>query len=99
MIDIKGRFEHKSLYICTPVELRVKLKKEAEQFWIYVGNSIIAGLIGAYLFYQGYQHSAIILYMMTVVMAMAGLFQNQHIEMIDQAIYLLEHTQEAERFA
>ena len=100
-VNLKKYFEHKSLYTVTPVELRVRLKKEIEQIWIYFMNSIIAGAIGGFMFYQGYQHVAMILYILTSIMCMAALFQHQHVEMIDQAIFLLEHTEpkEASRFA
>jgi hypothetical protein len=95
-MDLKKYFEHKSIYGFSPVELRLKLKKEIEQIWIYFANSIIPGVIGGYMFYQGYQHVGIILYILMSIMFIATLFQYQQVTMIDQAIFLLENTETKE---
>lgn len=82
------------------MELRVKLKKEQENIRIYVINGIIAICIGVFLFYQGYQHLSLIVTFSGMFILICALFQSQYVTMMEQAIFLMEHTEqtEAERF-
>ena len=100
-MDLKKYFEHKSLYSYTPAELRVKLKKEIENIRIYAINSLIGICIGVFLFYQGYQHLSIIVCFSSMAILICSMFQSQYVTMMEQAIFLMEHTEpkEASRFA
>jgi hypothetical protein len=92
MARITQHFHYsRSIYELDVEQLLSLRKKNRENKLIFFMNSIILASTGGYLFYEGLQHLAIILYLLVNIMMMALFFLNQEINQINYAIYIKEH--------
>ena len=90
---LKEHYKHVSLYRMTVSELETLRKKKIETKWIESFNTIIAVVVGWVFFFYEYQHMGIIIIMTGIFLGISSLFTDNHINQIDQAMFLLESTE------
>jgi len=78
-------------------ELQGLSRKQVENGWVAVFNSIIAVVIGQFFFWMEYQHMAIIVTIAGVFIGIYGWFVSSYVNQIDQAMFLLQSKKEMER--
>lgn len=82
-----------SYYDMTIDELLKKRKREHENTWVYLVNTVVASVFSTYFFYIGLQHLSIIAIIAASIVGMTVLNNILVMQHIDQAIFLIKVTE------